>query len=153
MEKSKDEIDFSELGKVAGAGNSSTVKNYEAEFPAEDLDYTYYRLKQTDFDGNFKYSDVIHVTCNSNFYDDVLLYPNPSNNQANIKFNLPVDTKIIYSVVDVFGREVKRGEFIAATKGAELTMDTENFPAGVYFIKLNSFDNGISFPALKFVKQ
>jgi hypothetical protein len=153
VEKSKNGIDFSELGKIEGAGNSSSLKNYKAEFPEKDLDYKYYRLRQTDFNGKFSFSGVIYLSCIPDYYGDVLLYPNPSSGYTNIRFNTAVDEKIMYSLTDVFGREVKRGEFIHVTKGDVIAMDTGDLPAGIYLIKINEADNKISFPILKLIKE
>jgi len=153
LQESKTGIDFSDLGKIAGTGNSSILKNYEAEFSSDDLEYDYFRLKQTDFNGNSSYSEIIYMNCASDYYGDVVLYPNPTSDLVNIKFNSPIETKIIYSVSDVFGREVKQGEFISIEKGEQLSINTEVLPAGVYFIKLHGIDNKISFPILKLVKE
>jgi len=55
IERSRDLYGWEILGFVNGAGNSSTPKNYTFSdlYPLDGL--AYYRLKQTDFDGKFKY--------------------------------------------------------------------------------------------------
>lgn len=77
IEKSKDAINFEILGKVKGSGNSNTTKNYVLtdEYPFNSL--TYYRLKQTDFNGNEEYTKIIAVNCKSNNIE-VSVFPNPS---------------------------------------------------------------------------
>ena len=59
IEKSNDGINFESLANIDGAGNSNTLINYSYidKNPFEGLNY--YRLKQTDFNGNFIYSNVV----------------------------------------------------------------------------------------------
>jgi len=59
LESSNDGIDFSEIVKMDGAGNSSSITLYQFE------DYnpkSYYRLKQTDYNGDYTYSNIIYIS-------------------------------------------------------------------------------------------
>lgn len=61
IERSANGKDFSPIGIKKGAGNSTTVLSY-ATIDEEPLPgISYYRLKQTDFDGKFSYSNIIAV--------------------------------------------------------------------------------------------
>jgi hypothetical protein len=59
IEKTLDGINFTPIANINGAGNSNMVLNYDY------IDYniintiTYYRLKQTDYDGKYEYSNII----------------------------------------------------------------------------------------------
>ena len=61
LEKTIDGVYYNNIARINGAGNSNTQLNYEYD----DLEITdnicYYRLKQTDYDGKFKYHDMISV--------------------------------------------------------------------------------------------
>lgn len=61
LEKSVDGKVFEEIGKVAGAGNSTQ----EIYYSFDDADYrneiNYYRLKQTDYDGSSVYTKTISI--------------------------------------------------------------------------------------------
>jgi hypothetical protein len=59
IEKSFDAISFSAIGIIQGAGNS--FNNIEYQFSDDNLtqNTNYYRLKQTDFDGKYSYSNII----------------------------------------------------------------------------------------------
>lgn len=61
IEKSKDALNFNELGIIKGAGNSSSLNSYQ--FIDDELNNitNYYRLKQTDFNGQFSYSKTIAI--------------------------------------------------------------------------------------------
>ena len=61
VERSKDADMFKELAKVDGAGNSSYTITYFELDTSPYRGVSYYRLKQTDFDGKYDYSDIVSV--------------------------------------------------------------------------------------------
>lgn len=61
LEKSSDGINWIELSKISGAGNSTEQKNYQALDYSVDKIVNYYRLKQVDFNGEFNYIDIISI--------------------------------------------------------------------------------------------
>jgi hypothetical protein len=65
IEKSADGKNFTEVATVNGKGNSKEVNKYSAVDYAPYSGVTYYRLKQTDFDGKFTYSKTVAVQMNS----------------------------------------------------------------------------------------
>ncbi|MDD5569693.1 MAG: hypothetical protein PHD97_00895 [Bacteroidales bacterium] len=65
IEKSQDGIAFSELVNISGVGNSTSIREYSYN-DENPYAITYYRLKQTDFDGKYSYSEIISVNSNIN---------------------------------------------------------------------------------------
>ena len=61
LERSSDSYHYSELAIVDGAGNSTSTNNYTFNDQQALRGISYYRLKQTDFDGNFEYFPVAVV--------------------------------------------------------------------------------------------
>lgn len=61
IEKTKNGNDWISIVMMDGAGNSSTQLYYSFSDENVESVINYYRLKQTDFDGKFKYSDIISV--------------------------------------------------------------------------------------------
>ena len=60
LEYSTDGVDFSEIDYVHGAGTTSETSEYEYRWDkAPEFDVVYFRLKQTDYNGEYSYSDVI----------------------------------------------------------------------------------------------
>ena len=55
VERSQDGREFIPIGVVDGAGNSNTILNYKLMDADPYVGISYYRLKQTDFDGKFEY--------------------------------------------------------------------------------------------------
>lgn len=66
IEKTRDGIDWNSIVTIEGAGNSNNQLYYS--FVDEDVEsiINYYRLKQTDYDGKFKYSDIISIDNRTN---------------------------------------------------------------------------------------
>jgi len=64
--KSIDGTTWKEINRIKGSGNSSTTLNYEY-IDTEPLEgYNYYLLKQTDYNGQFSYSNIIAIKSNIN---------------------------------------------------------------------------------------
>ncbi|MFO0357578.1 MAG: T9SS type A sorting domain-containing protein [Sphingobacteriaceae bacterium] len=88
IERSDDAINFEILSTIDGAGNSTQILNYSYvdQTPLKALNY--YRLKQTDFNGKFKYSNLIALDCTKNgLVNDIRVYPNPANFDVTIDLN------------------------------------------------------------------
>lgn len=64
IEKSSDGFSFVEIGFIDGAGNSNANLDYQFIDDNVVESTNYYRLKQTDFDGNYTYSNIIVLTNN-----------------------------------------------------------------------------------------
>lgn len=102
--------EFQEIGRINGSGNSNTVKYYEFYDDLALQINSYYKLKQVDFNGKFKYSDIISVSKPISFEQTV--YPNPAIDVVNISLANDVSTvqaivsnnfgqKIISHIIDV----------------------------------------------------
>lgn len=85
IEKSKDAENWEQVAIVNGAGTTQTPQQYEIVDTSPFTTRSYYRLKQTDFDGKFDYSPIALVKFD---HTDVLhVFPNPSDG----RFTLSVD--------------------------------------------------------------
>lgn len=80
VERSFDGVSFSQIGKVAGHGTTSTFSNYtytDAGVAAKATGTIYYRLRQVDLDGTATYSPVRTVSFEKGAAA-LKLYPNPT---------------------------------------------------------------------------
>jgi hypothetical protein len=84
LERSRDGYEWIMVSTVSGAGTTGSTNTYEV------IDNTageiYYRLKQTDFDGNSEYFGPIYVACSST-KNELTVFPNPSNGTFNVTVN------------------------------------------------------------------
>lgn len=80
VERSVDGKEWQALFNIAGARTSNQQRNYQAFDVAPYSGTSYYRLKQTDTDGSYTYSDLQKVNFSTPTIDlKARLYPNPSN--------------------------------------------------------------------------
>lgn len=75
LEKSDDGMSWTDLVKIDGAGNSPSITKYSYADVEPYISYTYYRLKQVDYDGVYEYSDVIYVQNKSTVFYTYTVYP------------------------------------------------------------------------------
>ncbi|MDW3191214.1 MAG: T9SS type A sorting domain-containing protein [Cytophagales bacterium] len=82
VERSLDGIEWEQLFFVDGANNSITSKNYSIIDHSPIMGWSYYRIKQTDFDGQFEYTGI-----KSNLMEEQIalnFYPNPTKDYLTI---------------------------------------------------------------------
>jgi len=89
LERSADGKTFQEIGFVTGAGTTDNQQTYlfEDRFPLAGR--SFYRLKQTDFNGDYEYSEVIsivHQATESNL--SATVYPNPALSGDQVYFDV-----------------------------------------------------------------
>ncbi len=84
IEKSKTLNNWIAINKIKGAGHSTSTLTYKTIDQTPYLGISYYRLKQTDFDGVYEYSKTRVVNFEQNTAE-VVIYPNPANKQINIQ--------------------------------------------------------------------
>jgi len=129
VERSIDGINFQKTGIVDGSGNSSAVLNYSFTDKHPYMATSYYRLRQTDFNGTYSYSQVVAVRIFENA-SDILVYPNPSNGIFSIIKNnttIPVDL-LLY---DTAGRLIWKNHFTDMS----MQVDIQNFGKGIYSLQ------------------
>ncbi|MFO8054153.1 MAG: T9SS type A sorting domain-containing protein, partial [Bacteroidales bacterium] len=61
LERSENGKDFTPIKTIKGAGNSNEIIDYQTKDYNITSGISYYRLKQTDYNGMFDYSDIIDI--------------------------------------------------------------------------------------------
>ncbi|MBI2271089.1 MAG: hypothetical protein HYU69_12155 [Bacteroidetes bacterium] len=136
VEKSTDGIHFEFVGKVNGAGNSTTIRNYSL---TDDDPYTgvsYYRLKQIDYDGKYSFSNLVAVE-NAKSINSVIIFPNPSNGVINVIINGVIGNEVLLILYDVLGNmaysktvvNTNSNDYFSTTINSE-----NNLAPGVYYV-------------------
>lgn len=140
VQRSKDGKNWSDIEKVDGAGNSSSPINYFTIDKNPLIGTSYYRLKQTDFDGHYSYSDikVVSYTIESSI---VILYPNPSNGIITIESSSDELSDI--KIYNAIGQEVSNLTVLNQIDETKIVIDISTLANGVYFIKTQTTLNRI----------
>lgn len=101
VERSVDGVFFETVGYVNGAGNSSEILVYNLLDTNPEKLYSYYRVKQVDYDRAHDYSSVVSVYIGNAL--DVYIHPNHVENTLYIE---TVSEKIIIVMHDMLGKTV-----------------------------------------------
>lgn len=99
LEKSYDVINWKNIIKINGNGNSNIENHYEYEIKDNNV---YYRLLQVDYDGTKTYHNIIYVACESVMFD---VYPVPVNRSDFI--NICCDDIESIDVIDMVGQNIQ----------------------------------------------
>ncbi|MEO1253722.1 MAG: T9SS type A sorting domain-containing protein, partial [Bacteroidota bacterium] len=139
VQQSLNGIDWEDMGMVEGAGNSNVQKGYS--FTLKDRNFNaYYRIKQTDFDGQFSYTPVILVSQNADKSLD--LYPNPSSGIVYV--NSLVNTESI-RIFNALGTEVTKLVVKENKSTGNMKLDFSSLVGGVYIVRHGSAMSRIVF--------
>jgi hypothetical protein len=142
VEKSTNGLSFSEIGRRKGAGNSSSEKNYEYTDDAPSGGVTYYRIRQTDFDGKYDYSDVVAVSYEKQSDGSCVLkvFPNPCPGRCSVTLSdckEGENSAIAVEIVDALGNKIHQHLPYRDTDGGfSFYLDEINALApGIYVVK------------------
>lgn len=108
IERSGPEIHFDSIAFKEGAGTTNIARSYAHldRFPL--MGRSYYRLKQTDFDGTFSYSDVVTIHNDSNEIPQLIITPNPgaSGDEINVRLKNARNTEVLLTIIDRSGKTI-----------------------------------------------
>ncbi|MDZ7877304.1 MAG: acetylxylan esterase [Saprospiraceae bacterium] len=141
IERSADGKRWQRLDFVEGKGNSSQLVTYSFTDIAP-LSISYYRLRQIDINGDFKYSNIVSAVRHNS--KEVLIYPNPATDMLTIKMENTDDS--IITIYDILGRMV----LLDLTKTNETQLNISALEKGNYCIEIK---NGQLITMKKFIKQ
>ena len=136
IERSMDGVNWSSLLHVEGAGNSSQVLNYKQEDNQPLNGDSYYRLKQTDFDGQYSYSDIKKVSFTAGLDSYLSAYPNPTNGKITVNCDENIVNHI--RIYDLLGKDVTNWSVIEKCGENQFLIDLSALENGVYMLKSKS---------------
>jgi hypothetical protein len=144
VERSSNGTNFSTIGKVNAAGNSSiNIKyNFKDNNPAAGKNF--YRLRQVDLDDKFDYSKIISV--NMSAISSVSIYPNPVVNNLMIEYP-KAGKDATYKIIGMDGRALQSG--ILQENSTQQNISLGNLPRGQYILTVNNNGKQINQKLLK----
>lgn len=136
VERGKDPYNFITIQRIAAAGNSKVIQEYNYH------DYTqlegtyYYRLKQVDYNGKYEYSRILSLNIHNK--ELISLFPNPV-----------IDNLNIQSETSIYSVEVTNSLGIPLLSSSSQTnsfkLDMTKYQSGIYIVRVN----GNSFKIIK----
>lgn len=131
IEKSIDGINWFNIATVKAASNSEVINNYTAvdQNPVSGLQY--YRLTQTDVNGQSKTYDKIFVNIET-VKPSVIAYPNPCADWLSVDLDATENSTV--RVLNAFGQIVITE---SSSDQSVLKLDLSTLPAGVYHLELS----------------
>ncbi len=137
IERSSNGRSFIPVGQVTAAGNSPDLKSYSYIDNNPLKGISYYRLKQTDRDGRFTYSQVVVVN-NSNAATLFTIYPNPAKEEITMAVAMSSKQDGVYSIYDQAGKQCLSGA-VSLNKGVNtISLAVRSLRAGIYIIQLKT---------------
>ncbi|MBU0528339.1 T9SS type A sorting domain-containing protein [bacterium] len=147
VERSRNAEIFDFVVDVPGAGNSNKIQYYSVTDRAAYSGLSYYRLKQTDFDGKFTFSEIIPVECIVSLTNNITfnVYPVPVYKGQDLYVNiegLASKKEVLVVVLDILGKEFYSKVIFSDINGSVLeAMDMHNrLSPGIYMIIATSND-------------
>ncbi|MBL7896129.1 MAG: T9SS type A sorting domain-containing protein [Bacteroidia bacterium] len=135
LEKSADAVNWTAIAMIDGSGNSNQTKEYSYRDKSTN-ELSYYRLKQTDFNKNFEYSEIISVgDCKTKSQGYLKVYPIPASNELVISTD--ADGSHL-ELKNIFGEKIME---LKIERG-ESKIDVSSLPAGTFYL-YNSADSKV----------
>lgn len=137
IERSSNGVEFIPLARIKGAGNSNTNLNYAYTDENPFIGTSYYRLKQTDFDGQFEIFDPVAVTINKNKTFTYAVYPNPASNMLYLSYENAVSGATA-EITDILGNIIFSQSLETSDQLKKIIIDLGDYRKGIYFVKVAS---------------
>ena len=140
IERSKDASEFNSIGTIKGAGNSSDNINYSFTDTNPLAGEGYYRLKQTDYNGNSTTFNIVATDCEP-VVAPVFLHYNNQAGTITIDINSDMSAEYISCIYDEQGRRVSIHQFYHDKENKDYSIDVSSLRTGIYFMSLESAGN------------
>ena len=139
VERSTDGTNWTHIGTVEGHGNSTTkiTYTYDDMNVVPNVSY-YFRLKQVDFNFDYKYIGIVsaEITGNSSF--SVSLSPNPTYGTTSLIINTSKDQPVSIDVYDVIGQKMASTNSQLSPGYNKVQLELGNLASGTYNVSITS---------------
>lgn len=137
VERSTDASNYQPIGTIL-ASNTAGIHNYTLTDPninSLGTNIVYYRLRQLDIDGKFKYSGIVTLFLeNKNI--TIRLYQNPVRNHIKLTITAYQAEKLHWRFTDNIGRTIKAGTY-SILQGINFISEDIGFVSpGIYYMQM-----------------
>jgi N-acetylneuraminic acid mutarotase len=131
VQRSKDGIDFSDIGNVTAMGNGNNSYSFVDASPPAGVT-ALYRIEAENQEGNLNYSNVVSIARAAAGAGSVLVFPNPATTGVTLEMANAKLLNTVARLIDVNGRVV--GQQLIT--GQQQYFDLHQLAADVYFMQL-----------------
>lgn len=145
VERSTDGLNYESIGTKPGAGNSQEVLSYRFRDENPSTGNNYYRIKQTDNNGNDEYSMITPASFKPSAENNIQISsarPNPFSKDFNVEYMVPKSGSAKVKLTSVHG-EVLLEQQVNCEKDKPqqfIYKDEKGIRAGVYFLSIAQED-------------
>jgi hypothetical protein len=139
IERSADGEYFEAIGTVAGVGNTTNMSSYEFIDHSPLSGLSFYRLRQTDYDGKFEVFEPVSVNYKGEGMEFSIesVGPNPFSNQIRIDYFSPENAELILVLSGLDGSLSYTDKInVNSGRGSYSTGQLPDLSSGVYILKL-----------------
>ena len=126
IERTADGENWTSIAKEPGAGNSNSSIDYATTDTDPLQGVSYYRLKQTDYDGAYSYSEIRQVEISP--WNDLSVYPNPTTTNFSVE---GLEQKVRATLYSSCGQKVRT---LWINPNEEI--DVSAMDAGIYYLNV-----------------
>jgi hypothetical protein len=136
VQRSRDGANFSSIAQVSAGNDPTKVEQYNYTDLKAPAGANYYRIKQTDANGNSSYSAIAKVILS----DDLLTWsiqPNPVKTAASFYTRRNM-TNVSINIYMSSGKNVYSTQRSTISAGEQIVIPVSNLAKGIYFVKVKS---------------
>jgi hypothetical protein len=139
VEHSPDASNWQFVTIVKGAGNSNSILSYKTTDTDPYQGVTYYRLKQTDFDGKYEYVGIASCSTGNIVATDEKPVVNVSSDHTiQVSVESGSNHAAHINVLDITGKLIKSGDVELIKGGNTFYLNAEELNAGMYIVSFVS---------------
>lgn len=141
--RSKNGVDFKNIGWVAGNGSTTEPKAYAFDDKDVAANTTYYyKLRQVDFDGKSEETNIVSARIsNGDLFSVSDFIPNPTNNSSRLIVNTSMPTTVQVKFYTQLGQQLSNETFHLQSGSNDLNFNVENFASATYTAVLVAGNN------------
>lgn len=149
IEKTIDGNNWETVAVIDGAGTINRSIRYTTTDESPYTGISYYRLKQTDFDGDDHYpGGPVPVEISNYDLRGVTVSPNPAGKNAVINFYTPNSGNANLTIYNSTGQAIDNKEVVMAKGTTTTELNVSDYKDGMYYVVIN---NGLTQLSSKFV--
>lgn len=138
IESSTNGVNFKTVANIDGAGNSDAVLFYSYVDTNPSNGLSFYRLKQTDFSGEFDYSETRSIRIEKQAITSYMAYPNPvvKGETLKIAYTTEIDQTLQMTFLNTRGQIIAREEKAILVTGEFIEVGTDKLDRGLNLIRI-----------------